>query len=799
MTGLPSTVKLAAELEELRARLTESEEALQAIRNGDVDAVVVNGACGEKVYTMSGAHRIYRQLIETMSEGAATLSSSGTILYANARLEKMLELPANQLLGAELRTYVPPPDQWAFDAILAQARLTPSRGEINMCSSDGRLLPTFLSASLLPGEGVETGFGLVLTDLTEQKVQERVAAAERLASLILKQAAEAIIMCDKQGQVVRVNEAAYRFCDDNPLAKPFSEAFPLRTGGSEPFHLAPVLRGETLRNDDASLERPGRRFDFILSAAPLVDAQKIFGCVVTLTDTTAQKITETSLRESEQTMRSITGSAMDAVILMDNDGKLAFWNKAAERILGYTESEAIGKELHAFLTPARYRDAFHKGFAQFQTTGQGAVIDATLELEATRKDGVEVPIELSVSSVILNGKWNAVGIMRDISERKLHARALARIDRALKTLSACDSAVVHAVSEDELLEKMCRTAVEVGGYQMAWVGFAEQDDAKTVRPVAWAGDGADFIRRANITWADTERGRGAAGCCVRTGTPQVVRNIATDPLLVPWREDFLRRGYNSIVSLPLSGATGPFGVLAIYAKEPDAFDADELTLLSDMAADLSYGITALRTHVAQARGVVQLEESLEATVQALASTVEMRDPYTAGHQRRVASLVVAIARELGFSDDRMHGLGLAATVHDIGKIAVPAEILSKPGKLSSAEYELVKGHVEAGFGILKDIKFPWPIAETVRQHHERLDGSGYPRRLKGEQILTEAMILAVADVVEAMSSHRPYRVAPGLDNALEEIAKNRGTLFAADTVDACLKLFRERGFKFPIG
>ena len=174
----------------------------------------------------------------------------------------------------------------------------------------------------------------------------------------------------------------------------------------------------------------------------------------------------------------------------------------------------------------------------------------------------------------------------------------------------------------------------------------------------------------------------------------------------------------------------------------------------------------------------------------------MRDPYTAGHQRRVAELAVAIAGDLGLPKEQIHGIHLAAGIHDLGKIRVPAEILSKPGKLTDIEYHLIKAHAQAGYDIVKDIEFPWPIAAMVWQHHERLDGSGYPQGLKGDQILLGSRIMAVADVLEAMASHRPYRAALGPDVALKEIERGRGAAYDPTVVDACVKLFREGRFAF---
>jgi HD-GYP domain-containing protein (c-di-GMP phosphodiesterase class II) len=202
------------------------------------------------------------------------------------------------------------------------------------------------------------------------------------------------------------------------------------------------------------------------------------------------------------------------------------------------------------------------------------------------------------------------------------------------------------------------------------------------------------------------------------------------------------------------------------------------------------------TEGALKNSLAQLHRTLKSTVTALSATVETRDPYTSGHQRRVALLTGAISRGMGFSEDQLEGMQALGLLHDIGKVAVPAEILSKPGKITEMEFDLIKVHPQVGYDILKDIEFPWPIALAALQHHERLDGSGYPQGLNGPDITLEARILAVADVVEAMASHRPYRPALGIDQALEEISGNRGVLYDPEVVDVCVKLFTEASFQF---
>ncbi|UCE19017.1 MAG: HD-GYP domain-containing protein [Gemmatimonadota bacterium] len=239
---------------------------------------------------------------------------------------------------------------------------------------------------------------------------------------------------------------------------------------------------------------------------------------------------------------------------------------------------------------------------------------------------------------------------------------------------------------------------------------------------------------------------------------------------------------------------------------------NELAVMRQRISDFEKAESGRRQTEEELRQSLQkVRRTLNGTVSALAITVEMRDPYTAGHQERVAQLACAIAVEMNLSDDQIEGLHVAGSLHDLGKILVPAEILNKPGLLNDTEVihvrthpqaghdilmGFIKGHPQAGYDILKEINFPWPVAQIVLQHHERIDGSGYPEGLKGDDILAEARILAVADVVEAMSSHRPYRPAHGLDKALEEIFQKKGALYDPEVVDTCITLFTQKQFQF---
>lgn len=509
----------------------------------------------------------------------------------------------------------------------------------------------------------------------------------------------------------------------------------------------------------------------------------------------------TERKKSEAGMklfRTLLDQSSDAIEVLDPDTfHFLDANQAAYRSLGYSREELLSMsafDIDPMLDRAKSGEL---------TQGLKKLGFSINEGRHRRKDGSEFPVEVSITYVQLDRDY-MIAVVRDISTRKQAERALERATRALRTLSACNEALVRDDNEPELLASICRLIVDSGGYRMAWVGFPEQDPAKTVHPVAHYGDEEGYLTSMKFSWADNEFGHGPTGMAIRTGTVQVNRNLLTNPAMAPWREAAQQRGYLSSIALPLLSSAGTLGALTIYASESEAFDEAEVKLLQELAGDLAFGLETLRMRAERDRSADEnlhhsetLRQSLEDSIKAIASTVEMRDPYTAGHQRRVGQLAAAIGGELGLPENTILGLELASSIHDLGKISVPAEILTKPSKLTSIETMLLKNHAQAGYDILKDIKFPWPIATMVWQHHERMDGSGYPQGLKGDAILLESRILAVADVVEAMASHRPYRAALGTDRALKELEQGRGTIYDATVVDACLRLFAQARFAFP--
>ncbi len=477
----------------------------------------------------------------------------------------------------------------------------------------------------------------------------------------------------------------------------------------------------------------------------------------------------------------------DEAMLIDEQAHINYANDEACRALKYPREELLSLTIPD-IDPLFPLEQWPDTWRTIQEHGS-----FTVEGIHRTSDHSEYPVEVSASYFDYEQQGYILALARDITERKRTEHEMLRINRFLRTLSRCNEILVHAKDEQTLLQDMCRVVVEVGEFALAWVGYTDNTDALRLQ-AHFGDDVTNYLKNAKlIDVTATDQSCRPAVRAVQSGDIQIVQNSTADPCQ-SWRNEVLEFGYHSAIALPLRNGEEMLGVLSIYSTGTGGFGREEVTLLSELASDMSYGIHALRVRIDREHFVSQLQESMESTIQALASTVDLRDPYTAGHQRRVAKLAATIARAAGFPEERIQIIYLAGLIHDIGKIAIPAEILSKPGRLSDTEMSLARTHVTASYDILKSIDFPWPIARIVRQHHERMDGSGYPDGLKGKDILVEARILAVADVVEAMNTHRPYRPAMGIEASLEELQNGRGIVYDADIVDLCIRLFREENY-----
>lgn len=516
--------------------------------------------------------------------------------------------------------------------------------------------------------------------------------------------------------------------------------------------------------------------------------------------------TNQNLQCQSELSQSYLDTMQTLMIALDRAGRITMINRAGCALLGLSEQALLGQAwFERFVPQPMGVEAVLPQFQRF-VSGQREEAGELSEYPVLCSNGQQRLI--AWRNALLTDKAGQVdGVLSsgdDVTERRQAETARAQANRALTSLSAVSHALVHAGNEGELLQRICDAIVAQCGYRMAWVGYKQDDADKSIKIMARAGYDEAYLDALVLSWAQSERGMGVSGRAIRSGATQCCQNIATDPHYSLWREAARQRAYAACIALPLAKYNGEvFGILHVYAEVVNAFSSEEIKLLEEMADDMAFGVRSL--HVRSERDLAyeqiqqqlqQLQSSLDDTVRAIATIVEMRDPYTSGHQLRVADLAQAIARQLGLPDDQVRAIHLAGVLHDLGKIQIPAEILAKPGKLSDIEFSLIKTHPQTGFEILKNIAFPWPIAQMVLQHHERLDGSGYPQGLKGDQIILGARILSVADVVEAISAHRPYRPGLGIDVALAEISKLRGVHFDPLVVDACLALFGEHPFEF---
>jgi PAS domain S-box-containing protein len=518
-----------------------------------------------------------------------------------------------------------------------------------------------------------------------------------------------------------------------------------------------------------------------------------------MTDVTERKQAELALVHSEARFHSMFESLAEGVLLYGKSGAIQLCNPAAERILGLHREQIIGA-LQAPLFAWRREDGspfVPDDLPAIRTLQTGAAL-TNIVMGFENSAGAEHWLNVNSEPLFDGGSGEiaaAIVSFEDITARKNAEERLLKLNHALKTIGDCNRTLVFAEDERQLLRDMCAVIVNSGGYYAAWVGYAEQNTVQSIDVRAQHGLDEAAVTGLALTWADNERGQWPAARAIRSGQVQISPDAAAEPVFRSARP--ARTGVASSIALPLKEKGQIIGSLNIYAHEVSGFSEEEVGMLQELADDLGFGIGTMRLRRDQERMLRQLRKELEGTVQAVSAMVEMRDPYTAGHERRVADLARAIATEMGLPEEQVRGIHLAGTVHDLGKIQIPAEILSKPGRLNEVEYSLIRQHPQTGYEILKNVEFPWPIAEMILQHHERLDGSGYPRGLKGDEILQEARILAVSDVVEAMASHRPYRPGLGVAAAMQEIREHRGVYYDAAVVDACVSLFEQKHYALP--
>jgi len=482
-----------------------------------------------------------------------------------------------------------------------------------------------------------------------------------------------------------------------------------------------------------------------INTAPVYEKGKIVGTVSFGRDITKRKRAEEAMHESERRYRSLVETIQEGMCIVDTNENIIFANPWFSNILGYSQEEIIGMNLRELISSEEELQKILQGSAKRKNR-----VSSQYETVMRRKDGELRNIRVSATPWINDKKefQGTIGMVMDITEQKRAAAALRLSEEKYRTLIDNIQDGVFIIQDAEMK-------------------FANEAFARMVGYTVEEIIGMDF--RELIAPEDSEM------VADRYHRRQAGEDIPREYEFCMLHKDRVTR---VIVNMNV-------GVINYRGKIASMGTMKDITERKRAEEELK-------------RSFWKLQRTLEGTVNALASTVEKRDLYTADHQRRVTQLACAIAKEMGLSEEKIEGIRVAGILHDIGKVHVAAEILNKPIKLSEIEMVLVKTHAQVGYDILKTVEFSLPVAQTVLQHHERLDGSGYPQGLSGDEILVEAKILAVADVVEAMSSHRPYRPAYSINTALEEISENRGILYAPEVVDACLIIFKERGFEFEL-
>jgi len=502
-----------------------------------------------------------------------------------------------------------------------------------------------------------------------------------------------------------------------------------------------------------------------------------------------QRITQ-MLKDWQATFDAIT----IPVFVYDRSYHLIRANRAYRERAGATMKDIIGKP---------YFDVFPKSGSPIidppQNAGRG------ISGSEVRLATGEIFISRNYPIYSENNEYRyTLHTLEEVTVVKQAEKSIRRIRLSLQVVANCIRGMLRENDESQMLQTICKVAVNSGLYRAVWIGRAEQDDKKTLHLLAAQGHAHDLSQLPDSTWGDTEDGRTPMGMAISTGKTHVVQDLAHDPKFSSFRRFAVKNHLASAVSLPLYQGETIWGGITFYSDEPSAFSEEEIDTLEILGASVAFGITARHSGPANktgrlptTQGVGKSTAPLEKIIVALETLIEARHHYGTSNQRFVGEIGMAIAMEMGLPHEQAYGVRLAGIVHDIGEIDVPEEILRKTGELTPDEYAQIQSHPQAGYDILSKLDLPWPLAQTVLQHHERMNGSGYPNGLSGEQIQLEARIIAVADTIVAIAYQSQNHPHLGIPAALVEVEKGKGTLFDPAVVAAAIRLFREKNYQAP--
>ena len=565
---------------------------------------------------------------------------------------------------------------------------------------------------------------------------------ERFRNIVLK-SPDAIIVTDAKGMIKYMNPAA---------EKVFNRKLESFVGKDLGLVL---VNGESTEID---IVRPGK--DPGVGDMYVVETEWLGekAHLITIRDITKRKQAEEALRENEEKYRWMLDNMADVITVMDMNLRFTYVSPSIIRMRGYTAEEATAQTFEQVMTPESLKISAKVFEEEMRLEASGTADPDRIrivEVEQYRKDGSIVLMENHLSFMRDEAK-KPVGIIlvsHDITDRKRTEEALKESEKKYRLLADNVNDVIFVLDMNLNYTYVSPSVKILRGYEPEEV--MKQLPSKALTPSSW-----DLVTKTIAEAMELEKEHREI-------------NISWTLQLEMMRKDGTTVWTEVKISVIRDENQRPVSILGITRDITERRKAE----------------------VKLQQTLDSLKKAVGATIQVMVSAVEMRDPYTAGHQLRAANLACAIATEMELPQDKIDGLRMAGSIHDIGKLSIPAEILSKPTKLTNIEFSLIKEHSQIGYDMLKDVESSWPLAQIVYQHHERMDGTGYPRNLKGDEILMEARIMAVADVVEAMASHRPYRPGLGIDSALAEIEKNKGIFYDNTVVDACLRLFREKGCK----
>jgi PAS domain S-box-containing protein len=647
----------------------------------------------------------------------------------------------------------------------------------------GEKLILEISNLLLLKHGRPSGVVAILRDITERKhAEEALRISEDKYRSVVEAANEAIVVA-QDGLLKFANLKAVEitgYSEEELLTMPFPELIHPDDRSMVIDRHMRRLKGEDLDSvyTFRIVDKRGRE-KWVEISAVLIDWDEGPATLNLLSDITERLEAEKALRESEDRYRNIVEMAPEGILIMDLKGTIVSSNPAFQRMTGLNREEIEGRHFTKLPT-VRIREApkylkLFKAILKDEAPG-------LFETKWMTRDGESRFCQTHASLMKRDGRpWGIQIIVADITERKFAEKVekvLHRIARASNEIEDMEGFLwtVH----HELGNLIDTTNFYVALYHEESDAYSfsyhvdEHDTVKTSEPEKLPKSLTDYVRR--------------------TGEPLLANQQVHSMLMERGTVEIVGTPSPIWMGVPLKTPNGVIGVMAVQSyTNPVLYSIKDLELLTLVAGTVSMAIERKRTAEDLQESNVRLQTTITGTIEAMVRTVEVRDPYTAGHQKRVAELALAIARRMNLPQDQMEAVYMAASIHDIGKVNVPAEILSKPGDLTDTEIRLIKVHPKIGYDILKNIEFPWPIAELVLQHHERFDGSGYPQGLEGEEILLGARILGVSDVVEAMSAHRPHRSALGIEKAVEEIKRFRGSRYDPRVVDACVEVIKDKG------